>query len=342
MLWIVHVLLPGGARAGGIPPAYIFSPRDHSPAQRRPVAGRATRALDNYVENLRPFVALDLGLLATHHTGGSGATVWIARSHCLYAALSIRHPLCAHRRSGRSPCHRAADDAGAARRLLLKGTRPAAKRPSGRPGRTGQENFSMILRSRRDRHRPRRLCLRDPRGAARHEGRRRREAQDASAAPASTSAASRRRRCSTPRKCSRRRAHGLAPLGVVVGAPKLDLAGDDEAQGRHRRRQRQRRRLPVQEEQDRAVHRRGPHRRARQGRGQGRRRRRDDARDQGDRHRHRLRRRAAAGRRDRRENGRLLDRRAEPAETAGASCWWSAPASSGSNSARSGRGSAPK
>ena len=41
-----------------------------------------------------------------------------------------------------------------------------------------------------------------------------------------------------------------------------------------------------------------------------------DARDQGDRHRHWLRRRAAAGRRDRREDDRLLDRRVEPGRAA--------------------------
>ena len=49
-----------------------------------------------------------------------------------------------------------------------------------------------------------------------------------------------------------------------------------------------------------------PGKRDRQSRG----RRRDDARGQGDRHRHRLRCLAAAGRRDRREDDRLLDRRA--------------------------------
>ncbi len=90
-------------------------------------------------------------------------------------------------------------------------------------------------------------------------------------------------------------AHGMAPLGVVVGAPKLDHAGDDEAQGRDRRRQRQRRRLSVQEEQDRrgvigegSI--RSPGKVVVKG---------EDgneklARNQGDRHRHRLRRRDAA------------------------------------------------
>ena len=45
--------------------------------------------------------------------------------------------------------------------------------------------------------------------------------------------------------------HGLAKLGVKVGAPELDLAGDDGAQGRDGEVERRRRRLPVQEEQDR-------------------------------------------------------------------------------------------
>ena len=43
-------------------------------------AGRATRALHNYVENLGPFVAMALALIATGHAGGlgaAGATIWI-------------------------------------------------------------------------------------------------------------------------------------------------------------------------------------------------------------------------------------------------------------------------
>ena len=109
-------------------------------------------------------------------------------------------------------------------------------------------------------------------------------------------------------------AHGLAPLGVVVDPPRLDLRGDDEAQGRHRRRQCQRRRLSVQEEQDRRFRRRSAGSTgagkvaqvevaaadgAKQTLG-----------DEERRHRHRLRRRAAArrlgrGNRDRRESRSL-------------------------------------
>ena len=55
--------------------------------------------------------------------------------------------------------------------------------------------------------------------------------------------------------------HSFAKMGIGVGTPKLDLADDDEVQGRGRRRQRQGRRLPVQEEQDRRVARHRPHRR---------------------------------------------------------------------------------
>ena len=39
--------------------------------------GRATRALANYVENYGAFAAMDLGLIATGHTGGWGAAIWI-------------------------------------------------------------------------------------------------------------------------------------------------------------------------------------------------------------------------------------------------------------------------
>ncbi len=50
----------------------------------------------------------------------------------------------------------------------------------------------------------------------------------------------------------------------------------------------------------------------------------------------------AAGRRDRREAHRVVDRRAVAARACRSSWWWSAPASSGSNSARCGAGSAPR
>ena len=117
------------------------------------------------------------------------------------------------------------------------------------------------LRPHRHRHRPRRLCLRHPRGAARHEGRGGREARD-------------------PRRhLPQRRLHpveGAAARLRDVRGGRAQFAEDghrasarrssispthDEVQGRGGRRQRQGRRLPVQEEQDRHGARHRPDRR---------------------------------------------------------------------------------
>ena len=110
------------------------------------------------------------------------------------------------------------------------------------------------LRPHRHRHRPGRLCLRDPRRAARHESRGGREGQDLrrhlpqrrlhpveGAAPRVAS-------------CSRRPAT-ISPDGHQGVGAEARSRRDDEIQGRGRRRQRQRRRVPVQEEQDRCLHR---------------------------------------------------------------------------------------
>ncbi len=170
-----------------------------------------------------------------------------------------------------------------------------------------------VLRSRRHRHRPRRLCLRHSRRAARPEDRRGRKAQDAwrhlpqyrlhslqGAAARLGNVRGGRRMVSTA-------------LGVMVGKPKLDLAAHDEAQGRHGRGQCARASsFPVQEEQGRRVSW-APARIAapRQGRGDRRGRLEAGARDQEHRHRHRLGRDAAcpASTIDEKQR-RLLDRRA--------------------------------
>ena len=195
-----------------------------------------------------------------------------------------------------------------------------------KPGMTVERwSIAWLLRSHRHRHRPRRLCLRHPRGAARPENRGGREARD------------------LRRHLPQHRLHPVegaaARLRIVRGSrPQLRQdghrrlraqarsQGDDGVQGPGRRRQRQGRRLPAQEEQDRCLSRRRPHRRARQGRGQRRRRQDADARDQIHRHRHRLRRRAPQRHRDRREAHRVVDRRAGAAGGARSICWWSAPA----------------
>jgi uncharacterized MAPEG superfamily protein len=77
LLWIAHVVIQALCGNVQLPFGYLFTPRD-TPAQPRGLAfGRASRALANYVENYGPFLAADLGLIVTQHTGGLGATIWI-------------------------------------------------------------------------------------------------------------------------------------------------------------------------------------------------------------------------------------------------------------------------
>lgn len=76
-LWIVHVLVQAMAARAEFGDAFLFSSRDKFLPVKGLFYGRAHRALDNYVENLTPFVAADLALIATNHTGGIGATIWI-------------------------------------------------------------------------------------------------------------------------------------------------------------------------------------------------------------------------------------------------------------------------
>ena len=77
VLWVAHVLTQALTARGEFGDDYLFSPRDKDVTPQGLSVGRATRALHNYVENLLPFVAADLGLIATQHTGGIGATIWI-------------------------------------------------------------------------------------------------------------------------------------------------------------------------------------------------------------------------------------------------------------------------
>jgi uncharacterized MAPEG superfamily protein len=70
LLWVAHVLTQSVTARAEFGLAYSFSPRDAQPTPQGLAWGRATRALNNYVENLAPFVALALALIATGHTGG--------------------------------------------------------------------------------------------------------------------------------------------------------------------------------------------------------------------------------------------------------------------------------
>ena len=77
ILWVAHVLTQAFCARSEFGDDYLFTARDTNPTPKGLSVGRATRALHNYVENLAPFVAMDLALIATNHTGGIGATIWI-------------------------------------------------------------------------------------------------------------------------------------------------------------------------------------------------------------------------------------------------------------------------
>ena len=88
VLCLAHVLTQAITARGEFGDDYLFSPRD---ADRKAVglaAPRASRALANYIENFVPFVAMDLALIATQHTGGLGATIWII-ARVLYLPIYI-------------------------------------------------------------------------------------------------------------------------------------------------------------------------------------------------------------------------------------------------------------
>jgi uncharacterized MAPEG superfamily protein len=77
LLFIAHVVCQAVLAQGEFGQAFLFSPRDDAPEAKGVTVGRATRALANFVENYGAFVAMDLALIATGHTGGWGAVVWI-------------------------------------------------------------------------------------------------------------------------------------------------------------------------------------------------------------------------------------------------------------------------
>jgi uncharacterized MAPEG superfamily protein len=77
IMWLAHIVAQAAFAGGAMGLEYLSSPRDEKREGRGQLYGRATRALHNYTENFLPFVAADLGLIATGHTGGWGATIWI-------------------------------------------------------------------------------------------------------------------------------------------------------------------------------------------------------------------------------------------------------------------------
>jgi uncharacterized MAPEG superfamily protein len=88
LLWLAHVIVQAVAGRAAFGSAYLFSSRDTQPKPKGIACGRATRALNNYVENLVPFVAMALGLIAMGRTGGLGATVWIV-ARILYLPIYV-------------------------------------------------------------------------------------------------------------------------------------------------------------------------------------------------------------------------------------------------------------
>jgi uncharacterized MAPEG superfamily protein len=77
LLWIAHVLCSVFTARAEFGDAYLLGARDTQVAPKGVIFGRAKRALGNYIENLVPFVAIDVALIATQQTGGMGATIWI-------------------------------------------------------------------------------------------------------------------------------------------------------------------------------------------------------------------------------------------------------------------------
>src|ERR1700692_2255724 len=77
LLFIAHVVCQAVVAQGEFGQPFLFSPPDNPPPAKGVAVGRATRALNNFVENYGAFVAMDLALIATGHTGGWGAIVWI-------------------------------------------------------------------------------------------------------------------------------------------------------------------------------------------------------------------------------------------------------------------------
>jgi uncharacterized MAPEG superfamily protein len=87
-LWFAHLFSQMATAGGAFSVAHLFSSRDALPAPQGLLWGRATRAFANYVENLVAFVALDLGLIVSHHKAGFAPTVWIV-ARAIYLPLYL-------------------------------------------------------------------------------------------------------------------------------------------------------------------------------------------------------------------------------------------------------------
>jgi uncharacterized MAPEG superfamily protein len=78
LLFLAHVATQTITKRTELGQTYMLGLRDASREAKGVTAGRAERALANFLENYPAFIALDLGLIATGRTGGWGAILWIS------------------------------------------------------------------------------------------------------------------------------------------------------------------------------------------------------------------------------------------------------------------------
>ena len=88
VLWVIHVIVQAGTERSEFGDDFQAGSRDVQPKPKQLVTGRAKRALANYMENFPAFIAADLGLILTQHTGGIGATIWIV-ARIIYLPLYL-------------------------------------------------------------------------------------------------------------------------------------------------------------------------------------------------------------------------------------------------------------
>jgi uncharacterized MAPEG superfamily protein len=77
LLFLAHVITQALTKRAELGQDYMMGLRDASREAKGVAARRAERALANFLENYPPFIALDLGLIATGRMGGWGAILWI-------------------------------------------------------------------------------------------------------------------------------------------------------------------------------------------------------------------------------------------------------------------------
>ncbi|QXX75904.1 MAPEG family protein [Methylovirgula sp. HY1] len=93
LLFIAHLAAQNFFARAEFDDEYLMSARDENRRVKGIKAGRAHRALANFVENYAPFVALDLGLIATGQTGGWGAMIWVIGRICYLPAYILGIPV---------------------------------------------------------------------------------------------------------------------------------------------------------------------------------------------------------------------------------------------------------